>query len=154
MQFLYVRHRFTAPKPHFFVTNQTSQNRGQINRNSYRTSQRYILYLFIYCINFAIEPTMANDDDDSAIIVSALLLFFSQAILLWSYRETRAPSVFTQRMIWDRIVAHCSSNIFVCCQRAFKSCSRISDETLKSMKEWRSYGGGGLSCQKFDSIAL
>jgi hypothetical protein len=46
---------------------------------------------------------MASNDEDYSILLSAMLLF-SQAVLLWSQRETRAPSMFAQRIIWNQIV--------------------------------------------------
>jgi hypothetical protein len=50
---------------------------------------------------------MVNEDDDDhkAIIVSAImLLFFSQAVLAWTYMAQRAPSLYAQRIIWEKIL--------------------------------------------------
>jgi hypothetical protein len=46
---------------------------------------------------------MASNDEDYPILLSAVLLF-SQAVILWSQRETRAPSMFAQRIILNQIV--------------------------------------------------
>jgi hypothetical protein len=61
-----------------------------------------IYCIFTYFKKF--KSTVPSNYDDISIVLPAMLLFFSQALIVWSQREMRVPSLFSQRLIWEEIV--------------------------------------------------